>query len=221
MLKTKIMPSNCNNINETANRIRQTRALSGLTRPELEKNYDVKNTTLAKWESGVTMLSLKGAHQLVNAFKANSVFCTAEWLLTGTGEEPYVVSFSHPVVSPEIITKDPAILLMEELRSFKKIYSNAVVCLINDDTMLPQFALGDYVGGVKIEKEDIGPLFNKACIVEFLDGRKKLRQVIPGRQFGLYNLYATNMRARLQPSILMDVELKTIAPIVWHRFLGD
>jgi hypothetical protein len=85
--------------------------------------------------------------------------------------------------------------------------------------MTPQFVMGDYVGGLKLQEEKFETTVNKACIVELIDGRKKLRQVIAGSRKGIYNLCGTNNRTQVQPSIIMDVELKWIAPIIWHRFM--
>ncbi len=202
-------------------RIRTARALAGLTRPELEKLHGIKGTTVAKWENGLVMPSLKSIHQLVHALKTQGVVSTVEWFLHGKGAEAY--TFNDPIgplkedASPFKLDKE--ILLMEEIRIFKQIYNHAVFCFVNDDTMAPQFSIGDYVGGLKLPPEQKDQALNKTCIVELKDGRKKLRQVIAGSGNDLYSLCGTNARAQLLPSIMMDVELNWIAPIIWHRFV--
>lgn len=206
---------------EAGERIRKARALSGLSRPEIEKLHGIKNTTVAKWETGGSMLSIKGAHQLVQAFKSHFVFCSSDWLLYGRGDEPRVATLpdtsSYPVRTEDI---DPEILLMEEMKNFRRLYPDAAIHLVNDDAMMPQFSMGDYVGGIKIKEDNAYAAFNKPCITEDMDGRKRLRIILPGSQKGLYHLCGTNGRAQAQPFIAIDVSLKYIATLIWHRFVG-
>ena len=228
MPKSRAIPINPEAIQQIGERIRTARALASLTRPDLEKIHKIKATTIAKWEQGTAMPSFKSIHQLVHALKAHSVFCTVEWLLYGRGQETYILDHPAPAFMHESLGQsfnqagsefDADVLLMQEIHNFKRLYTNGVVCLINDDAMSPQFAMGDYVGGIKLPEEQIEKAINKTCIIELADGRKKLRQVIAGRRQGFYNLCGTNMRAQMQPTIIMDVELKWVAPVIWHRFM--
>lgn len=210
---------------QVGERVRTARALASLTRPELEKRYGIKKTTVAKWENGLAVPSLKSVHQLIHALKTQGIFSTVEWFLHGKGQEAYVVDTPTLLYGNAKNTNtdqelDPDMLVMEEIRNFKNLYPQGVVCLINDDAMLPQFSMGDYVGGLKLAIEKQDSALNKLCIVELKDGRKKLRQVTAGHAPGFYSLCGTNSRAQVYPPVIINVELNWIAPVIWHRLMG-
>ena len=83
--------------------------------------------------------------------------------------------------------------------------------------MLPQFARGDYIGGIATKNfSQISDFFDQPCIVETDDNRRRLRKI--GYSKGQTFLYGINTRHKSTPLFEVNPTITMIAPVFWHRF---
>lgn len=209
-------------------RLRRARVLAGLTtRREFEKKHHISANTLQGWEQGKNPLSEKGAKRVVEAFNREGLICTPEWLLHGTGMPPRPYEMLRVGVnSPEVdLNSDIDKLNLREEESiyketqlFKEQYPGAIVIAVSDDSMLPYFKEGDYVGGVQVAANDIEKFINELCILELESNLILPRLLQHGSREGhLYTASCMNPTCKTAPLNLIDVKVICAAPIVWHR----
>ncbi len=80
------------------------------------------------------------------------------WIADGKGLDPTVrLSLGHYFAVPNEIVNlpidaDDEIAMMRDAKEFRDRYANAVVMIVSNDEMSPQYRAGDYVGG-----DDLGP----------------------------------------------------------------
>lgn len=199
-----------------ADRIRYIRSLLGVTLNEFEKKFGIKKTTTSKWEQGISPVSHRFAAQLVDILASQNILCTIEWIIYGNGSLPKHIANENntsKLLAPvgtgfEGITRD--------LDYYVKNYKNFITLTITDESMLPLFAPGCYVGGCEIDLKDIGHYLDKPCIIITEDGKQRLRRI--GFQKGIYFIYGINFSASGYAFIEYDVRFKKVAPIIWMRY---
>ncbi len=210
-------------------RLRRARVLAGLTtRREFEKKHRISANTLQGWEQGKNPLSEKGAKRVVEAFNHEGLICTPEWLLYGTGMPPRPYEMLRVGMNAQAaldLNSDIDQLNLREEESiyketqlFKEQYPGSIVIAVTDDSMLPYFKEGDYVGGVQVANEDIAKFVNELCILE-LDSNLILPRLLQkgSRDGHLYTASCMNPTSKSAPLNLIDVKVVSAAPIIWHR----
>ncbi len=206
-------------------RLRRARVLAGLTtRREFEKKHHISANTLQGWEQGKNPLSEKGARRVIEAFNHEGLICTPEWLLHGVGMPPRPYEMLRVGITEKTADFDLEKLNLEEeefiyaeTQSFKKHYPGAIVLSINDDSMLPYFKKGDYVGGVQISTKNIDNYLNYLCILELDNNLILPRLLQKGSKQNLYTASCMNPTSHSAPLNLIDVNVVSAAPIIWHR----
>lgn len=195
------------------------RSLTGLTRRAFSRKYAFSENTMRSWEKGLqTGLPRKSAELVINAYRNEYINCSTEWLLTGKGKKPK--RKSTPLETQHKKQENPENAYQtvdQEVEFFKAIHSEAAIYTIKDDSMMPDYRLGDIAAGIWHYDTDISKLIDKTCIIETKSRRKLLRIVrastIPHR----FNLYSLNPHTRLTKPHLYDCEILCAAPIVWIR----
>lgn len=216
------------NLNHSGERLRRARVLAGIaTRREFEKKYQVSANTLQGWEQGKNPLSKKGARRIIEALKAEGLICSMEWLIHGNGMPPRPFEMIHPnatlsendmenALSQTNLQEEQAIY--EELQTFKTHNADPIIITISDDTMSPQYRVGDYVGGTRIcNLSDIAAYFGQACIIELADHAILPRYVHPGTEPETVTLSCTNYQSKNPPLNIFNAKIISAAPILWHR----
>jgi hypothetical protein len=157
-------------------------------------------------------LTRKGAHKIVERLAQLGVACSVQWLLEGIGQAPVV----QPAVSIDVeplMGNAEEYQIAEELEAFRR-NAHAIEWFVPDDAMAPEYCKGDYVAGVQVP--DIIEGLGLACIVQTKKGERLLRKVEVGTDIGRYALLCTNP-SQGRPVIQHDVELHSVAPILWRR----
>src|SRR3990167_1783271 len=202
-----------------AKRLKRIRNLANLSREELCIGTDINQYTLVGWENGrFGGLSHKGAEKVIARIKKESVHCSVEWLMEGTGSGPSV----NPIPAmpkEELLNLSEEIIMAYELEFFKAKNPNAVDLIVDDEGMLPQYHIGDIVAGKKRTCREIEFTVGSDCIVETSYGEKLFRNVRAGKHKNQqsYTLVCTNSTMTAKPSVISDVELIYAAPVIWHR----
>ena len=147
-------------------RLRRLRNLANLSREEFCDDGSINFTTLISWEVGrFGGVSVKGAKRVIERVAREGVICTPEWLLYEIGVGPEVradytrINKITAKNTPALSMRDEKANIIEELMLFKKLNKQAIDFIIEDDTMLPQFQIGDYVAGIMRFDDKIKKLF--------------------------------------------------------------
>jgi transcriptional regulator with XRE-family HTH domain len=207
-------------------RLKRIRNMANLSREQMCDDGSINIHTLSGWENGrFGGLTTTGATRVLQRVAKEGVRCSLEWLLSEIGTGPEIVAdFSKIKDDLEKIVEHQPISLSEEteviineLLLFKKHVPNVADLVITDDSMLPQFAAGDYVAGRKRFKKDIKKLIGLNCIVQTEEGKIYLRTLRIGPHENTFALTATNPYTEAEDAVLYDIKLVSAAPVIWHR----
>jgi hypothetical protein len=142
---------------------------------------------------------------------------TPQWLLTGQGEPPHLrktdKSSSHEF-SP---FSDSTLSMLQETKYFRSLNPNHFIVGVSDDSMSPFYENGDYVGALKIPLPDVKKAYNQHCVVSLKNSGTLIRKFMLGNVKGKYNLYAVNMQSKAKDLVLLNVDIESVAVIIWHR----
>lgn len=198
-------------------RLRMARALSGLSRQEFFQKFGIATSTIDTWESGRVELTEKGAIRICIALKQMEIFCTPNWLLTGAGQHPKIVSemernffnvqqdeydqYQQPQIiqmNSKNIQQSQSVSLDDEAQFFLKAGNNRMITRVQDDAMSPNYAAGDYVGGIiRATSELVGTVallnISGECYIGYLkNGDNGLFTVSFNKKCGLVNVRITS-----------------------------
>lgn len=197
-------------------RIKHLRNYLGFSRKMFCRRHGISAASLQNWED-VRFHSLtdKAALKLVNAFQAEGISCTLDWLLRGDGFDPIANTPPVKAILPAQGLTQEASIIAEELRVFYALNKNATDTIVKDDEMEPKFSEGDLVAGHRYFNADILQFVDCDCIVQMQEGDVLVRRLQAGHTAGRYNLVALN--AKHQATMHVNIPLFSVAPIVWIR----
>ena len=212
-----------------AERLRRVRGLANLSRHQLCEQEGINYNTLRGWELGrFGGLTENGAKRVCLRLAEEGVVCTPGWLLYEIGSPPEVNPISLEY-QPSIILDDAepdqkkeSKWVTEEIQLFRSHYARALDFVVTDESMFPQFEIGDIVAGIKTTQFD--SLIGKVAIVVLKEGETLLRQVHQDPQHpNRFMLLATNVSAGLPHSVLTNIKIHAAARVLWHRkpFIKD
>lgn len=208
-------------LKKVAERLKAARSLAGYNnRRDFCTHFGLPYDTIDAWERGKNPLTLKGAKRIIDSLKSVGIYCSEEWLIEGTGVSPRSFQEAFPMInlnpSESLSVFEEHLGLAAELSTFTTLNRNSILTLIRDDSMLPFYAEGDYVGGIRLPKGDQEEALHKRCIVEFPENSIAVGQF--EKVNGNYRVSPLNKDA--QTEIIEDVppmNIVSVAPIVWHR----
>ncbi len=206
-------------------RLKSLRNLAGLSRKALNEKYRVSDGTLRGWEEGrFGGLTEQGAEKMLAIYQQEGIQCSLSWLLHGNGIGPQVLSKVSSIIGETTgsyqsnrTTADAEQAILQELSLFRQLHPKTLDMIVHDDAMEPYFGIGDIVAGEAHPIEQIDDLMGYICIIETVRGDLYLRRLRQGSKSGLYNLWCLNLNSNLLQPILYDVEIRSIAVVVWHR----
>lgn len=203
-------------------RIKAARSLAGYAeRKAFCHKFDFPLATLEAWERGKNPLTLKGAKRLVDILRDAGIYCSEEWLTEGKGLSPR--PFQEMTEEFRLKSNDSLgslgknLKIAREISTFITLNEGALVTIIRDDAMLPFFVEGDYVGGIKKSGTALSEAINRKCIIELTNGKMIVRQLYQGKNPSLFNISAINLNTKEVPIVEHNVEIRSAAPILWHR----
>ena len=159
------------------------------------------------WEKQQSNMTRSKARVVAAAFLMCSVKCSADWILTGEGEEP---SYADP---DDVPCEEVAI--QREVELFKKHHPQAVVFIQTSQCMDPFYKSGDYVGGVPVHRSEYKNYSGQPCIVEFKPGKPVIRRFSMGTKNHIYNVY-NPVSDVIAPTAFRDPPFR-LSPISFHR----
>lgn len=199
-------------------RVQALRRSIALTRRDFSKKHNIPEPTLRVIEAAESVISKKQLHKLLKAFESEGVICSEDWILKGQGVGPSparsVLQKEMDIIESNNISVEPVLV---EAACFQKYNSSSAVLRVTDEMMAPLYKRDDYVGGVKISLSFASSAHKEPCIVVLKDGTQLIRILHPGKKKDLFNLNCLNPTDPSKNPFYVDVDLKEIYQIVWHR----
>ncbi|PIQ43208.1 MAG: hypothetical protein COV52_01705 [Gammaproteobacteria bacterium CG11_big_fil_rev_8_21_14_0_20_46_22] len=184
------------------------------SRPDFcKESTELRPETVRQWEAGfLNGLSKGGAAKLVRYADQLNIYCSANWLLYGIGHPP---TYRYEgFVEPDEQLYDK---LTEEAITFHKVSANSkiekLVAIVEDDSMLPQFHAGDFVGGKVIE--NLREAVEQPCIIIDDQDNYYIKVLRYSDEPSKYNLSSLSLSS--PEKIVERVSVKKAAPIIWSR----
>ncbi len=207
---------------ERGKRIKLTRTLAGLTRKEVFEKHDISPNTMRAWEKGINILTENKASTLVEIFAQEGVNITTEWLLYG--EDPGLtnkagINNANPDLKDAINFRSD-LKILDEVTYFLDNNINSVSCLITDESLSPQFSVGDYVGGIKSVGKKIIELVGEFCIIITNDERVFPKKIFMHKEKNFFVIGDINPLANLNAPHHFTCEVRAAAKITRHWCLG-
>jgi hypothetical protein len=199
-----------------AQRVKYLRNLANLCRKDVCEDSKINLNTLIGWEVGRHGgLSKLGARRLITRIEKEGVMCSEQWLLTGEGQKPTLLS-QHCESNSEQQK------ILQELALFQSNYKYTLTFTLTDDSMKPYFEKGDCVAGVELTgTTTLNTLLDAPCIIK-TENEILVRIFKPGSKRGHYHLCCSDLNASLTFPTLYDIKVISAARICWHRkIIGD
>lgn len=204
-------------------RLKKARLMAGFTRQALENKHGISVNTIQAWESAKSPLSFKGANKIIQAFHDSGLECSIDWLLHGHGPSPRLKDeedvhdmFSTEQGNNQLNWEDESAIL-REIEFFRTSNLNSIVSIVTDDGMLPSYFIGDYVGGKRKTAENFDKYIGINCLIETKEGSTLLRRLEASRSHSTYTLSCINPSTSVPYPVLYNIEIISIAPVIWHR----
>lgn len=194
-------------------RLRRVRNLANLSRAQICDPGGLNYNTFKGWELGrFGGLTRSGARRVCARLAEAGVNCTLDWLLDERGAPPEV-TFQSATPQP---ASDQNQDLTAELNLFHQHFPGALDYTVTDDSMYPQFKMGDVVAGIKTT--DLANANGQPAIIKLSDGRSLLRIVKQnGHDSPGLTLLSTHLDSQASDLIILNADVQDIAPVLWHR----
>ena len=205
---------------EVAKRFRFCRRnLIDKTISELSKNHSFSYSTLTKWESGSLLITPKNIDKIIKMFNSEGVNCSRQWLLYGEGAAAFSVQKEKNVISFENIISEPTeitnqITIFNEVEFFRRNNPSSLIKLVIDESMVPLYKIGDYVGGTKVDPEFYPLIDQEYCIIKFPSNNYYIRQFFISET--TYVLLPLQPSKKFPPLVIKD-EIFDLYVISYHR----
>lgn len=211
--------------NTISQRIKMARLQLGYSRKAFSLQCNIPTPTLQAWESARYPITTKGLTRYINALLSAGLKCSHSWLLHGTPPAPRLLINKINPANESTIEKTQQIenqlltqsKLLQEINFFESLYKDIVVTLIKNDTMLPFYKSGDYVGGRKLNDLPPSHQSEHAYIIKLTTGEILVRFVIKGDKKNTYHLFISNIHMPINKPWLYNQSIDYLAPILWHR----
>ena len=200
------------------------RALTGFSRQGLYEKIGIATSTMDTWESGRVELTERSSERVCMALKRIGVYCTAEWILTGSGMPPRNMDDLEKSLFLRDGTELPADKLIyryagvclppfldddlrRELTFFINIHENAMFHIMEDGFMNGRYRRSDCLAGVEA---DPGKLVGQVIIGQLQDGKTMVCRLL-ATGVGSSHVFLGKSRPREK------ISLVKMAKILWHR----
>lgn len=200
-------------------RVKKIREILNISSEELARRVKFSRQSISYWENGrQNGLSYAGAEACVRVLKEADIECDVNWLLYGSGAEPYHTSEGMGVAKTAFdpIQDDyPNDERLEEMMLFNR-HSQAICMAVKHNAMRPLYQKEDWVGGYW--QPVLPKLIGQPCIVN-LNDRLEVR-LLKRRSAQGYDLsFMTYLGDNAEPFELKDQVIQHVAPIVrvWSR----
>ncbi|MDR2107183.1 MAG: helix-turn-helix domain-containing protein [Holosporaceae bacterium] len=207
-------------------RLRMARVLTGFSRQELYEKIGIATSTIDTWESGRVELTEKSAARVCDAFKKVGIYCTVEWLMTGSGNPPRMMTETEKslfAIEGLNLTRDeppirnfssglpsfPDENVRRELSFFLGVHKGAMFHVVEKDFMNFRYKKGDCVAG---ETEDLKNLNGRVIIAQLTEEKTVLCKLLRN---------SDNESEVFLGKGIPNAKIRILkgAEIIWHRMI--
>lgn len=202
------------NAKEIGKRVLAARKLTGMSLHAFSKKYKLNYYTMRNWELGASVSSEKGIKNWCLCLRQEGVICSVEWVLTGQSGPPQ--KLAEPVDEEDFAARGyEEEILKEEIEYFierhRQAEFEAVVCEVEDTSMMPLYHVGEYLGGVIIPKSELKLQAGVTYLFETEKDKFAPRTAI--QRDDAFLLFPTNLKYKIEG---LNKSMR-IAKIVWRR----
>ena len=174
------------------------RRLTGLTRQEFCERHGISLSAYKQWEHGKVTISEKTVLFCIQAFLAEGINCSSEWILNDGDKPPSIINSNNRHLPEKFFERafeniSPEISAFLDVQAYQRNNPDCVVHQIKNRAMLPLLRVGDYVGGVPLEKNKLHLAHRELCILE-IEHKKYIVRTLH-KQKSNYVLIASNLSA--------------------------
>lgn len=187
-----------------ATRFRSARSLVPLNRKSFCERHEINRYTMQSWENGLHVSKGKNVEKFIEALAHEGISCTSEWLIDGIGE-PARPFAGHNKTHRQ---QDQVINLL--ISAYRNLNEEVIALNISDQLMMPKFAEGDWLLGLRINN-DPQRAHQKYCIIELSEERVLVRKV-----FYFKDNFLLSALDERSPSFSLGLDAK-IYEVIWHR----
>lgn len=203
-----------------AERVKRARMMTGLTRDEIEKKYNIPSNTLRIWESASEKrkgITEKGVRRLLSALKQEGVLVDSGWIMYGSGSGPSfdAIQDQNDNISLNIAVNEES-QLFNETATFLNSNPDNKTLIIRDECAAPFYRATDLIGARLYERPP-ADLDNELCLVEIKDGEMMPLSVSYKKKNSEFFLSYINKNYKNQRITLKNCSVFSIGPIIWHR----
>lgn len=203
---------------ERGARLRIARSLTLYsTRAAFCAKHNFTIQTIQMWELGENAPSMRQLQRFLDALNQEGVACSREWLLYGVGDPPVrgkPTADNSPTRLSAGDQVDREAELFVSLSARRGI--EAMVIVVSDASMEPEFEPTDRVGGYAVPQGDINAMLGHTCLVKAKS--KGTWQIGKLRRAGDHYVMTVNS-PDCPPTV--SRRLAGVARIVWHRKLAE
>ena len=192
-------------------RLKSARMQLNFSRREFAKICGFSAATLQAWEDGKYPVPKKSIIKYVEALFNCGLITTPEWFINGAGLPP------RPYSKNQVKTTSKNERVLKEILFFEKENEDSIIVSIPDNSMLPFYDEGDFVGGIVVSEEQIKKYLGSVCIVTLSTGETLVRKLKAGTMEQSYNLISTNLDTDTTSAFILNCKIDQIAQVVWHR----
>ena len=147
-------------LNTIGDRITYCRSSLGLTRKELAESWgEVSVPTLSRWELDTIEPALKKISSIAEFFCSQGLIVSPHWIQRGEGFTPSLLNMK------EFTEDDFDNICDQNFLSLNQKIKNFIWYKATSNFFSPIMHYGDYVGGVKIENENLSSNINSLVFV--------------------------------------------------------
>lgn len=207
-------------------RLRMMRALTGFSRQEIYDQLGIATSTMDTWESGRIELTEKSADRVSKSFKKIGIYCSPEWLLTGNGLPPRMMSDVERSMLSDKARKDedsdnedkcspdiPTFLdenIRRELNFFLNLHKGAIFHVMEGNFLNSRFKKGDCVAGIPGKTR----LLEGKIILAVTDDKRTLPCRLIKSDVNTCRVSFGSNKA------VEDLHIIKAAEIIWHRIVS-
>lgn len=131
-----------------------------LTRKNLSTLWNEASVpTLSRWELEIIVPSKRKISSLANFFCSNGLIVSSDWIESGSGAPPSILN------TKEFSEDDFDGMCEQTFLTLSQSIKNLIYYKVTSNFFSPAIRYGDYVAGIKIQKEDILNLNSLAFVV--------------------------------------------------------
>lgn len=195
-------------------KITYLRQLTGCSRAEFAKKYNISDTTLRFWELDQAPISDKLMKKFLEGLIQEGIMVSRSWI-EGSSSEVLTFLTSEDSKRPHDIDQ---LALKKEINDFLEKSDYRVVNVISDSKNAPLFKNGDIVGGEICTLTSENHIIDNYCLVQEWESDKWELYLIKKSRDGNYALLCSKtLENPVDFPVLYGVKIKQIAPVIWLR----